>query len=82
LRDIVRDVPLDRIVLETDSPYLTPAGVTDRRNSPANIPRIALALAMLKAIPVSDVAAQTTSTAVSVFGLPHALKAHLPGGSL
>ncbi len=80
LRDIIRNVPLDRIVLETDSPYLTPAGVPGRRNSPANIPHIALALATLKAIPVSDVAAQTTSTAVSVFGLPQSLTAHQPGG--
>lgn len=81
LRAIVQDLPLDRIVLETDSPYLTPAGVTDRRNSPANIPRIASELATLKAISIAEVAARTTSTAIGVFGLPLALAAHPPGGS-
>ena len=32
---------MDRLLLETDAPYLTPAGVKDRRNSPVNIPAIA-----------------------------------------
>lgn len=81
LRDIVRDLPLDRIVLETDSPYLTPAGIKDRRNTPANIPRIAEEVAALKALPVTEIAAQTTSTALGVFGLSLALAAHPPGES-
>mgnify|MGYP006182524795 CR=1 FL=1 len=37
LRAILADLPVDRMVLETDSPYLVPAGVKDRRNTPANL---------------------------------------------
>ncbi|GIW03551.1 MAG: hydrolase TatD [Thermomicrobiales bacterium] len=81
LRDLVRDLPLDRIVLETDAPYLTPAGIRDRRNSPINIPHIAKALAAIKELPAEEIAARSTRTAVELFGLPHSLIAHPPGGS-
>ncbi len=81
LRDLVRDLPLDRIVLETDAPYLTPAGIRDRRNSPINIPYIANALAAIKELPVEEIAACSTTTAVDVFGLPEGLIAQPLGGS-
>jgi TatD DNase family protein len=70
LRDIVRGLPMDRLLLETDSPYLTPAGVTDRRNSPVNIPMIAGAVASLKGMGVEEVAQATTANAVGLFRLP------------
>jgi TatD DNase family protein len=69
LRGIVSDLPLESILLETDAPYLTPAGVRDRRNSPVNIPVIANAVANLKGIPLGDVAAATTRNARRIFGL-------------
>lgn len=73
LREIVARLPLDRIVLETDSPYLAPASVRDRRNSPVNIPVIARSLAELKSAPIEQVAAATTANAVRFFGLPAVL---------
>ena len=69
LRAIVRDLPLESILLETDAPYLTPAGVKDRRNSPVNIPLIATAVARLKGVSVEEVAAATSRNAMRVFGL-------------
>ncbi|MGH2550871.1 MAG: TatD family hydrolase, partial [Thermomicrobiales bacterium] len=47
LRDLLKTVPVERMVLETDSPYLVPAGVKNRRNTPANIPAIATHLASI-----------------------------------
>lgn len=70
LRDILKTIPLDRLILETDSPYLTPASIKDRRNTPANIPVIASSLATLKEVPLGVVANVTTINAHRVFGLP------------
>jgi TatD DNase family protein len=78
LRNTLRDVPLDSIVLETDSPYLTPKGVKDRRNTPASIPQIAAALAELLEIPVEEIAERTTSNALRVFRFEAALVAGEP----
>lgn len=68
LREQLRDIPLSRMVLETDSPYLVPARQKDRRNTPANVPIIAQFLAGFLDCPVEEVARQTTSTAESIFG--------------
>jgi TatD DNase family protein len=70
LREIVRTLPIDRLLLETDAPYLTPAGVKDRRNSPVNIPIIAAALASIKGRTIVEVATATTEHAHRVFGVP------------
>jgi len=56
LHTTVRDiVPLDRILLETDSPYLTPKGTNSAINHPGNIPLIAQAIANLKGISIHSV---------------------------
>lgn len=68
LRLALKTIPLDRIVLETDSPYLVPRGLKTRRNTPESIPHIAEALAALLHLPVHDVAAITTATAEGIFG--------------
>ena len=70
LRVVVAELPLERLVLETDAPYLTPAGLKNRRNEPANIPRIAAALADLLGRSVDEVAQETTANAERVFALP------------
>ena len=67
VRDIVRDYPLEGLVLETDSPYLVPSGVKARRNEPANIEVIARKLADLREVEAETVAAETTKTACEVF---------------
>jgi TatD DNase family protein len=72
LRSVIAGLPLDRLLLETDSPYLVPAGVKDRRNVPANIPYIAARLAELLNVPLATIAARTTANAEACFGLPTA----------
>lgn len=68
LRGIIRHVPMDRLLLETDAPYLVPAGVKDRRNSPVNIPVVAAAVAALTGRSVAEVAEATSANAEKVFG--------------
>lgn len=67
LREVLKTVPLERIVLETDSPYLVPAGVKPRRNSPANIPAIATHLAALTGHDIAEIAEITTRNAFAAF---------------
>lgn len=64
----VERIPLERIVLETDSPYLAPAPYRGKRNEPAHIPLIARMLAQAKEISVDVVADATTKNAQSIFG--------------
>ena len=65
----VKDIPLDRILLETDSPYLTPVPFRGQRNESAYIPHIATRLAQIKDIPLEEVAETTTANAVKLFKL-------------
>lgn len=65
----VLDIPLDRIVLETDSPYLSPTPLRGTRNDSSNIPLIAAKLAELKGVDIEEVARTTTHTAKTLFGL-------------
>jgi TatD DNase family protein len=69
LRDAVKRVPLDRILLETDCPYLTPIPYRGRRNEPAYICYVAEAIAELKGIPLDDVEQQTAANTSRLFGL-------------
>lgn len=68
LREQLRRIPLDSIVLETDSPYLVPARQKDRRNVPAHVRTVALFLADFYGIPVHDLISQTTRNAERLFG--------------
>jgi TatD DNase family protein len=70
LREVLRPVPLESILLETDSPYLVPKGVKERRNTPANLPIIAEHVARLYEVPIERVAEQTSSNARELFALP------------
>ena len=63
LRETLKSFPFDQIVLETDAPYLVPAGVKSRRNSPALLPLVAARLAELRGVEVEEVARATTTTA-------------------
>lgn len=69
LAEVVRNVPLDRIVLETDAPYLTPVPYRGKRNESSYIPLIAAKIAELKGIPVEEVAETTTNNAKTLFGI-------------
>ena len=69
LRSVATTLPIERLVLETDAPYLTPAAVKARRNEPANIPRIADQLAAIHRVTREDIARVTTHNAERVFAL-------------
>ncbi len=69
IAETVRQIPLDRILLETDSPYLTPVPFRGRRNESAYIPHIAARLAELTGRDIEEVAAQTTENAEKLFGI-------------
>lgn len=67
LRETLMNVPLEKILLETDCPYLAPHPYRSKRNSPAYIPTIAENLANLKNVSVEEVAKITTENARKLF---------------
>ena len=67
LRAIVRDVPLDRLLVETDAPYLAPVPYRGRRNEPAYVATTAAAVAALKEIEPAALAAATTDNFFRLF---------------
>ena len=69
LRRIAASVPLDRILAETDGPFLTPAPYRGKRNEPAYIPHIIERLATLKAITPGAMAQATTENATNLFNM-------------
>lgn len=66
---VITKAPLDRLLIETDSPYLTPVPLRGQRNEPANIPLIGSKVAELWHADPEEVAAQTTLNACRLFGL-------------
>jgi len=66
----VQAVTLDKLMLETDAPFLAPAGKRGEINEPANIPLIAAKIAELKTITLTEIATATTRNAVKFFNLP------------
>ncbi|MHB1001731.1 MAG: TatD family hydrolase [Armatimonadota bacterium] len=69
IRDIAEWLPMDRILLETDCPYLAPHPYRGKRNEPSYIPVIAGRLAEVKGISIDEVASVTTANARKLFGL-------------
>jgi TatD DNase family protein len=76
LRKIVRDLPLDRLLVETDSPYLAPVPYRGKRNEPAFVAATAAAVAGLKAVEPEALATATTANFFRLF-----TKAKAPSGS-
>jgi len=68
VRSIVEQIPLNRILLETDSPFLTPQPWRGKRNEPAYILAVVEKVAELLAIPPEDVEAATWDNAAALFG--------------
>ena len=69
LDEILPYIPLNYIVLETDSPYLAPNPYRGMRNKSSYIPQIAYRVAQIKGVTTEEVAIQTTKNAVELFGL-------------
>ena len=70
LRDVASFVPLDRCLIETDSPYLAPVPYRGKTNSPAYVPYVAQQIAALKGLTVEQVAAATSANFERLFKLP------------
>jgi TatD DNase family protein len=68
IRAMIQDVPLESLLLETDSPDQPLFGEQGRRNEPSLLPRVAQAVADAKGLPITDVARQTTINALRLFG--------------
>lgn len=69
IAETVREIPMERILLETDSPYLTPVPFRGKRNESAYIPYIASRLAELTGRTVEETAEITTDNAQKLFGI-------------
>ncbi len=72
LKEVVRYVPLDRMMIETDAPFMLPKNMPrmqNRRNEPAFLPYVAQTIANLKGISISEVAEETTEVALQFFGI-------------
>lgn len=67
LRDIFAEVPLDRLLVETDAPFLAPVPVRGHRNEPANVVYVAEKLAQIKNISFEEIAALTSSNFYKLF---------------
>jgi TatD DNase family protein len=67
LRDVATTVPLDRLLVETDSPYLAPVPLRGKRNEPANVVHTAACLAGVLAVDVANLAASCTRNARALF---------------
>lgn len=72
LRDVARFVPIERCLIETDSPYLAPAPHRGKTNSPAYVPFVARQLAELKGLDVNEVGRITSANFEDLFSLVRA----------
>ncbi|MCF1494600.1 YchF/TatD family DNA exonuclease [Agrobacterium vitis] len=67
LRDIAKEIPLDRLLVETDAPYLAPKRWRGKRNEPSYVVNTAEVLAEVKGVSYADIAAITTDNALRLF---------------
>lgn len=68
LRAVARDIPADRLLIETDTPYLAPFPHRGRPNEPAFLPAIAACLAALRGVSAGEIARLTSANAAHLFG--------------
>jgi TatD DNase family protein len=74
LHDVARRVPLERMLIETDSPYLAPVPFRGKLNQPAYVKHVAEGIAALRGIPVDEVAARSSENFFRLFRIPE----HVP----
>ena len=69
VREVVEKLPMEKILLETDCPYMTPVPFRGQRNEPKNVVYIADMISKIKNISIEEVAEITTKNAERVFGI-------------
>lgn len=67
LQEVARRVPLERMLIETDSPYLAPVPYRGKRNDPSKVPHVAQKIADLRGIALAEVEARTTANFFELF---------------
>ena len=67
LRDVAAFVPLDRMLIETDSPYLAPVPYRGKTNNPSYVPYVAAQIASLRGVPIETIAFQTSQNFETLF---------------
>ena len=70
LRDIAAWMPLDRLLIETDSPYLAPVPHRGKTNNPSFVPLVAAQIAQVRGCTVEEIARASTANCERLFGLP------------
>lgn len=69
MKDVAREIPLDKLVLETDSPYLTPVPFRGKENKPAYVRYVAEEIAKIRDVSVEEIIDITTTNAEEFFGI-------------
>ena len=69
MKDVAREVPIDKLVLETDSPYLTPVPFRGKQNKPAYVKYVAEEIAKLRGMSIEELIDVTTGNAERFFGI-------------
>ncbi|MBS3913442.1 MAG: TatD family hydrolase [Bacteroidetes bacterium] len=69
LSEVIPQIPLDRIILETDAPYLAPVPFRGKRNEPAYVWQVAKTLAEITGVKMEEIGAQTSLNAARLFSL-------------
>jgi TatD DNase family protein len=75
LRDVARELPLESLLIETDSPFLAPQGLRGKRNEPANVAEVARTLASVRNLPASEMASITAGNFRRFFKLGGVVRA-------
>lgn len=70
LRQVAQELPLEQLLIETDTPYLAPQSRRGKPNEPSYIQEVAAVIAQQKQLPLEQVMAQTFANASALFGLP------------
>lgn len=74
LRDVAREVPLERLLIETDCPYLAPIPYRGKRNEPAYVVEVALCLAGIHGVDIDEIARVTSENFLNFFKIQSALR--------
>jgi TatD DNase family protein len=77
IKDVARRVPLERLLIETDSPYLAPVPHRGHRNEPAYVPHVAAEIARLRGEPIETIARATSENFFRLFRLPDPATRHV-----